>query len=218
MQAWGTCISASAAPPNGSYTLLGTATGQVLQLPTSVQQQRTDRQELTNAGSVTQEPFSTGTQSDIPKSLQPQVSAAMLASEAVNTSINTDDAGFPVPRGAVQTDAGGSSTVATDLTPAGSSSPVTEEAVVTMLPKTHSSAVTSLAMSSTGVLLASLSASDGVIMLWQATPDAEQTFTLLTNMTVDEAVCVAWMPDVPQQGPPGLLIGTAASQLLVCST
>ena len=215
MQAWRTGIFAAAAPSDGSYALLGTATGQILQLPTSIQQQSTDRQELSSVGSFMPEPSSSGTQGcNRPNNVQPRVSARTLVSEAVN---NPEDVGYPFPGGVRQADAAASSTIGTDHTsPCSSSPPGSEETVLSMLPHTHSSAVTSLVMSGSGLLLASLSASDGVIMLWQATPDAEQNFMLLTKMVVNEAVCVAWMPDVPQQGPAGLLIGTTASQLLVC--
>ena len=215
MQTLSTAISCSAAARDGSFTLLGTAEGHILQLPsTSAQHQPSGQRELTDTKSAAHDRPKNLPLSSEGESLQQQLSAADMAKEAaVNAAVLDGSQNSGLSSNRMQADTAASDT----STAQASSSQVTplQDTVLLSLPQQHSSAVTLLALSSTGGYLASLSAQDGVIMLWQAQEDAKQSFTVLTSLTVGEAVCLAWTPDVPQPGPPGLLVGTRAGHLMV---
>lgn len=215
MQTLSTAISCSAAARDGSFTLLGTAEGHILQLPSnSAQHQPSGHRELTQTKSAAHEQPEDLPLSSEGGSLQQQLSAADMAREAAVTAAGLDGTqDSESSPNSMQADTAVSDTSTAQV----SSSQVTplQDTVLLSLPQQHSSAVTVLALSSTGGYLASLSAQDGVIMLWQTQEDAKESFTVLTSLTVSEAVCLAWTPDVPQPGPPGLLVGTRAGQLMV---
>lgn len=187
MQSIHMMVTSTAAASNGSYMLLGTATGQILLLSTSSLQELVEK-ELTSLQDEVAQPPNTPSQSVSTSIIEAQLD---LQPNAGTSDTSQSTQGSPV---------------------------VSAEAVVFSLPEQHSSAVTALALSSTGTLLASLSALDSTLILWEACTEPHKSWTMLTKQSVEEAVCMAWMPDTPQQGPPRLLVGTKAGQLLVsCS-
>ena len=169
MQTVSTQVCCTAPSHDGTYTLLGTASGHALSLTvTSIRKG--------NAGAAHTEV------------LLSQADAA--ASDAPASEANAvSDSASPL-----------SSSV---------------EMTVQGLPAQHPSAITALAVSSTGRFLASLSSSDGLILLWAAAPDAGQAFVLQQKTEVSAAACIMWAPDSPQLGSAKLLVGTTTGQLVV---
>lgn len=216
MQSLDTAISATAALTDGSCTLLGTATGQIVQLP-SPSHQHQHNEEVTDgkAQIPPKSPPQHGT--DKPASLQPHLGTEQLTNESVTASATSDGVDDPARArkklGSDATSSGGGP--ANQSQPTGSRWTLDTETTVYSLTQQHSAAVTALALSSTGACLASLSALDDVIMLWQSSTETRRDWIMLTRLSVAEAVCMAWMPEPPQQGPTSLLVGTKTGQLLV---
>lgn len=171
MQTLCTQVTCTAPSHDGTYMLLGTASGHVSSL--TVTAGGTD-----NAGDA------------CTKDLPSQADAA--APEAVGSKANTVSDSASLLSSSV-------------------------EISVQKLPAQHPSAITALAVSSTGRFLASLSQSDGLMLIWAAAPDAQQGFSLQHKTEFAAAACLVWAPDLPQSGSARLLVGTTTGQLVVRS-
>ena len=83
------------------------------------------------------------------------------------------------------------------------------------LPSKHAAAVTALELSPGGRLLASLSSSDAVILIWSCNTAPATEWTVLARPVAPGAVCLAWLPSPAESLAHRLLVGSSNGQLEV---
>lgn len=82
------------------------------------------------------------------------------------------------------------------------------------MPRQHNAAVSAAQMSPDGQLLASTSASDGAVIVWEFSASA-RTFHVVSEAALPGASCLAWLPAMGHDTCERLLLGCNDGQLVV---